>query len=226
MSITTTSRSRSFDMPVGIALIAFLIIGFTARSASTAGAGVPNSLIDAAEYGENVYDYAKGKEWKRADATLRSLMQAGEKMHTEVAGQDTAKHHVDEITAALRKDIAEKDQQAAMRDANQVTREVADVTAAYSPTVPVAVTKLDYYGRELEIWAQAKEIGKLQMTAAAMRREWDALRPSIQARRAAQASKFEALVAQVEAAKTPAKYAQLAKSVLDEVDNLERLFQK
>ena len=40
----------------------------------------------------------------------------------------------------------------------------------------------------------------------------------------AEAKKFEALIAQVESAKAPADYANVAKPVLDEVDNLEKLF--
>jgi hypothetical protein len=59
-----------------------------------------------------------------------------------------------------------------------------------------------------------------------MRREWDALRPRLNTRGGAQARKFESLVAQVEAAKAPAEYARLAKSVLDEVDNLEKVFHR
>jgi hypothetical protein len=219
----TTKFDRSLDR-AWIALIVLSMVAFTARAASTAGATVPQSLVDAAEYGENVYDYAKAKEWKRADATLKSLLQAAEKMHIEVADQNTAKSHIDDANAALRKDIAAKDQQAAMRDANQITLDVANITAAYSPTVPVAVTKLDYYGRELEIWAQAGDIGKLKATVAAMRREWNALRPSVQSRRATEASRFEALVSQVEAATAPAEYARLATSLLDEVDNLEKVY--
>jgi hypothetical protein len=86
------------------------------------------------------------------------------------------------------------------------------------------VTRLDYYGRELEVWAQAKDANKLEATAREMRREWDAVRPSIEAKSATEAKKFEALVAQVEGAKTPAAYARVATPVLNEVDNLEKLF--
>jgi hypothetical protein len=90
--------------------------------------------------------------------------------------------------------------------------------------VPVEVTKLDYYGRELEVWAQAKDANKLQATALGIRGTWDGLRPSIETHSATEAKKFDALVAQVESAKTPANYAQVATPVLNEVDNLEKLF--
>ncbi len=81
------------------------------------------------------------------------------------------------------------------------------------------------YGRELEIWDEAKDASKLQATAREMRKTWDAVRPSIEAKNPAVAKKFEGLVAQVEAAKAPADYAKVAKPVLDEVDNLEKVFE-
>jgi hypothetical protein len=57
-----------------------------------------------------------------------------------------------------------------------------------------------------------------------MRQTWDALRPSIEAKNATEAKRFEVLVAQVEGARAPADYARVATPVLDEVDNLEKLF--
>jgi len=50
------------------------------------------------------------------------------------------------------------------------------------------------------------------------------LRPSIAAKSATEAKKFDALVAQVESARTPADYTRVATQVLNEVDILETLF--
>jgi len=86
------------------------------------------------------------------------------------------------------------------------------------------VIRLDYYGRELEIWAEAKDTNNLQTTAREMRREWGALRSSVEAHNAAEAKRFGALVVQVESAKTPSDYASAATLVLSEVDKLEELF--
>lgn len=224
MSIATMNGARSLGVPMLITLIFLSAIGPNARAAPTTGASVPKALADAAEYGENAYDYAKAKDWKSADATLISLTQAAKEMHAQVASRNVAEGRIDATIATLGRAIAARDQQAAMREANQVTRRTADLTAAYSPTVPVAVARLDYYGRELEIWAQARDVGKLRATAAAMRREWDALRPILETRGAAEAKTFESLVAQVEAANAPAEYARLAQSVLEEVDNVEKVF--
>jgi hypothetical protein len=57
-----------------------------------------------------------------------------------------------------------------------------------------------------------------------MRQTWDGLRPTIETHSATEAKRFEALVARVESAKTPADHARVATTVLNEVDNLEKLF--
>jgi hypothetical protein len=197
----------------------------TAKSALTTEESVPTSLADAGEYGENVYDFAKANDWKNADIKLAALKSSVKNVRTDVKNKSAALDHFEAQVAALDRAVTAKDRQAAMREANQVTREVADMTTAYKLTVPVEVTKLDYYGRELEVSAQARDANRLQATAREMRQTWDSLRPSIQAHSATEAKTFEALVAQVESANKPADYARLATHVLNEVDNLEKLFQ-
>jgi hypothetical protein len=224
MNVTTKNSARLPGVALLITLIGLSMIGFNAHAASTTGGSVPQSLVDVGEYSENLYDYAKAKDWKHADATLKSLLQAAKKMHTDVVDQAAAADRADQAVATLGRAVAAKDFQATMREANEVTRDTADMTAAYSATAPVAVARLDYYGRELEIWAQAQNLGKLRATTVAMRHEWNTLRPVLTSRAAAEATKFESLVAQVEATKAPAEYTRLAGLVLDEVDSLEKVF--
>ena len=235
-----------------MAVIAFLMIWFSACSSVSQSAGtsnkapaktsdtpappayatravataesIPTSLADAGEYGENVYDYAKASDWKNADVKLAALRAAAKQVSADVKNSGAAVDRLDGNVAALGRAVSSKDRQATMREANQVTLDVADMTTAYRLSVPVEVTKLDYYGRELEVWAEARDANKLQATAGAMRRTWDALRPSIETHSTKEAKKFDALVAQVESAKAPANYARVATPVLNEVDNLEKLF--
>ena len=233
-----------------LALIGFLIIGLTVgssvltgaaktnkaaalttstrastpASAATTEASVPSSLANAGEYGENVYDYAKANDWKNADVKLAALRNAVKQVRTDVMNQSGAVDGLDGNVATLERAVTAKDRKAAMREANQVTLDVAGMTADYKLSVPVEVTKLDYYGRELEVWAQAQDANKVQTTAREMRRTWDSLKPTIEAHSATEAKTFDALVVQVEAAKTPTGYARAATLVLNEVDNLEKLF--
>ena len=186
---------------------------------------VPKSLMDAGEYGENIYDYAKANDWKKAEARIAALKEATKKVRADGKNQPTKVDRLEADVADLDRAVTAKNRQAAMVAANQITRDVAEMSAAYKVIVPVEVVLLDYYGRELEIWAEAKDTSKLQATAREMRKTWDAVRPSIEAKNPAVAKKFEGLVAQVEAAKAPADYAKVATPVLDEVDNLEKVFE-
>ncbi len=195
-----------------------------APAATPAGENVPTSLSNSGEYGENVYDYAKANDWKNADVKLAALRDAVKKVRTDVKNESAAVDRLDGNVAALDRAVIARDRESAMRQANQVTLDVANMTTAYKLSVPVEVTKLDYYGRELEVWAQAKDANKLQATAREMRREWDALRPSIESHSGKEAKNFDALVTRVESAKTSADYARVATPVLNEVDNLEKLF--
>jgi uncharacterized protein YcbX len=153
-----------------------------------------------------------------------ALRDAVKNVRIEVKNQSAVVDRLDANVAILDRALTAKDRPATMREANQVTMNVADITSAYKLSVPVEVTKLDYYGRELEVWAQAQDANKLQATAREMRRTWDSLRPAIETHSAAEAKKFDALVARVESAKTPADYERVATPVLNEVDNLEKLF--
>jgi hypothetical protein len=196
----------------------------SASPVNTTGESVPTSLSDAGEYGENIYDYAKARDWKNAEARLGTLKETIKSVRADVKSQGAAVARLDGNVEALDRAVSSKDRLATMREANQMTLDVANMTTAYKLNVPVEVTRLDYYGRELEVWAQAQDANKLQATAREMRREWDGLRPSIEARSATEAKKFDALVAQVEGTRMPADYARVATPVLDEVDNLEKLF--
>ncbi|MDQ3474352.1 MAG: hypothetical protein M3447_11510 [Acidobacteriota bacterium] len=184
----------------------------------------PKSLAKAGEYAENVYDMAKANDWTNAAAKLGLLKESTTMLSSEVKGRARLDRLASGVTT-LDKAVAAKNRETAMREANQMTLIVANLTAVYQLAVPIEVTKLDYYGRELEIWSTAKDTKKLQATVVEMRRTWDAVRPAIVSHKgSAEAKKFDELVAKVEKAKTPDQYAQLATPVLNEVDNLEKVF--
>ncbi len=186
-------------------------------------AAPPRVLVDAGEFAENIYDHAKAKDWTKADEKLARL----EKAVTDLKTQNLSTTQLNETTNSLLTAVKAKNEMDAMREANQATFLIAEQTAKFNLKVPVEVIKLDYYGREIELLAMIKDEAKLKSTAAAMRRTWNAIKPKIEAKGASkEAAKFESLIAQTENAASVADYAKVATPILDEVDNLEAVFEK
>ncbi|MEP7383461.1 MAG: hypothetical protein ABI910_17380, partial [Gemmatimonadota bacterium] len=184
-------------------------------------AGVPSAVADVGTHGEDLYDVAKASSWTKASAIMDSLDTSAAALTTGERTQLTS------VLGPLRQAAASHDRQGAIDAANQVAFIAANLTEAYHPKMPADIVRLDYYGRELEIWAARKDMIRLSSTAADLRRTWERVRPSVLAHggRAA-AAKTDALVAQLAAAKTPADYARVSPPFLDVVDELEQPFEK
>ncbi len=76
-----------------------------------------------------------------------------------------------------------------------------------------------------EIWSAAKDETKLREIAKMIRQNWDAVKAKIEAKGSTkEVTAFESLVAKTDAAKISTDYAKLATPILDEVDNLEKVF--
>jgi len=129
--------------------------------------------------------------------------------------------------ATLDKALGAKQHRDALIHANQVTIIAADLSEPFHPKIPVAVTRLDYLGRELEIWAAADDLAKLAVTAEDIKSTWAGLREATESKGGtAEAGRFSALVKQLGSAKKAEDYHKVALPILDEVDNLEKVFGK
>jgi hypothetical protein len=185
----------------------------------------PKSLADVGEFGENIYDEAKANEWAKAVAKHQDLQKAAQQLAGEMKSADL--RGLDMAVAAIGRAVTAKDRMTAMKQANQVTLIAADLNEPFRPQIPSAVTRLDVYGRELEMGVEAKDQTQLKTAVAALRKNWDSVKAAVRAKGGnAEAQRFDVLMAQAEAAKTPEDYAKVAKPMLDEVDNLEKVFSK
>lgn len=111
------------------------------------------------------------------------------------------------------------------RGANKTTFDAANLSVSFDNPVPVAVTKLDYYGRQVEVQAAAGDTAALKQTATEVKSTWDGVRAQVVKNGGAnEARKFDGLVAQLQQANTPDQYGKLATSILDQVDYLEKVF--
>lgn len=187
-------------------------------------AGVPFYEVVGSR-AEDAYDQVKASQWTAAQAsvdTLTAALRAVQPLDT--AGQgDSLRHGLQALAAAIASHAAPD----GIRLANHLTEIGAALSEPHNPQVPAAVARLDYYGRELEIWASARDERKLAQTGAAMAATWRELRPRVVAAGgAAAAARFDSLTSSVSAARTVAAYAAAATPVLDAVDALEAVFRR
>jgi len=178
------------------------------------------------EYGEHIYDAAKVRDWRNTAVGFAKLKSAARQLRLDLpSAPDLPRLRV--VLIALETAAARKDRLATMRQANRVTIIAANMTDLFHPVVPADVVRLDYLGRELEIWAEARDAAKLQSTAAELTRTWESVRLALEARGAAPLAKeFGDLVAQVRSAKSFDDYARLTPRLLEAVDQLEGVFRK
>jgi hypothetical protein len=172
-------------------------------------------------YGEDLYDQAKLGDWTKAQSIMDSLDTSAKALkgneNTQIAG----------VLDTLRGAISAHERDAALEASNRVTFVAAKLSEPYHPKTPTDVVRLDYYGRELEIWSARKNVKKLAETSAELRRTWDAVKPTVvSAGGDKAAATTDALVVRLAAARTSADYAKLATPFLDVVDELEKPFEK
>jgi hypothetical protein len=212
---------------IGAALA--LTIGSPAAllAAQTAAAAAPaaSAIEDVGHYAEDAYDQAKSADWAKGRASLQSLRAAARRLGAAQRKDAALARQFDGAVSGLDKAVSTRDQPAAMREANLLTRLAGEISRPSRPAVPVDVTLLDYYGRELEIWASARDEARLRSTVEGMGTTWRRLRPQIVARGgSAVASRFDSLVEGAKSATGVDAFARLATPILDEVDNLENVF--
>jgi hypothetical protein len=185
----------------------------------------PAALVQVAELAENLYDAVKAADWLKATASVQSINRATRALIAERRVRPPDLPRLRSALASLNEAIPSRNRPVALQGANEITLIAANLSSAYNPTVPADVARLDYYGRALEIWSAAGDTRKLADVAREMRRTWDTVRPSVEARGGtSEIATFDKLVARLQAANSPGGYAEIAGPVLEAVDGIEKVF--
>lgn len=188
---------------------------------------VPLRLTQVAELGEQLYDAVKAADWPKATARFRSMRQATNSLSAELGIGRPELLRLRSAMASLNEAIPSRNPTVTLLEANEITLIAANLSAAYNPTVPADVARLDYYGRALEIWSGVGDTKKLAEIAQKIRCIWDSLRPSLAARGgSSEIAPFDRLVGRLEAANSPRMYAEIAGPLLDAVDGIEKVFSR
>lgn len=113
-----------------------------------------------------------------------------------------------------------------MRTANQITFIVAKMNKNFSKKIPVEVTLLNYYERELEIWIPTGNKPWLNKTSKNINRTWLSICPLVLERGdKREAHKFDLLINTLNHASLFNEYTQITTLLQKEQDNLEKVFQ-
>jgi len=209
-------------------VLAALAIALACPGVSVAAApadrstSLPAALSRVGEDAETVYDAVKAADWSTARRHVASVRRPA----ADIVRQWPSKSQVAALESALpalEAAVASQHRAAALREANRLTLVAAEMASVFSPPVPLAVTRLDYLGRELEIWSQPSDPPRLEATAADIRATWQQLRPALDATRDGRIiAELDALVTRLHAAQP--RYRVLAGELLDAVDRLEAVF--
>jgi hypothetical protein len=149
------------------------------------------------EYGEDLYDFAKASQWRKADKFLNRLQKSYSNLDTTSSRNLISR--LGQRIGALSQAIGSRNSASASQVANQITFDTAKFTAQANAPVPLAVTLLDYYGRELELGSTLGNLSVIKKNVGTIRQTWNAVRSSVLDQDgASEAKTFEGLVKRLE----------------------------
>ena len=125
----------------------------------------------------------------------------------------------------LEKALSARNHQDIMLNSNRITLIAATLAVPYQPRIPTEVSLLEYNGRELEIWSEAKRMDKLSSIVMRMHLAWQTLMPKlIESNGSKELKRFSLLMRQLELARTPEEYDRLSKQALVITASLKAIF--
>ncbi len=200
--------------------------GRALRSNGNAVKPVSDELDALSQRAEEIYGLARSNRWRAAERGLGVLKRSEEALGTLQNEESAAlQPRLRKTVADLGEAVAARRRADAMRLANKITLIEAAMAEPFRPRTPTNVGLLDYYGRELEIWSEARDMDRLSYTVLRMHLTWQTLIPKLGPQSDIKViKKFADLLRHLDGAKEPEEYARLAAQVHEEVDALEKSF--
>jgi hypothetical protein len=122
-------------------------------------------------------------------------------------------------------DAPKRNSSDAVQISNQISFDTAKFTAKANAPVPLEVTLLDYYGREIDRGATLGNLSIINQNVKPIRQTWNAVRSAVLDNDGmSQAKTFNGLIKRLNVNQSAVQYGQLATQILNEVDNLETVF--
>jgi hypothetical protein len=206
----------------------------TVKEQPRQSAGTPrvNSIatdLDAlADSGEEIFDLAMAGKMDRMGKKLEALKKnAAYLSYIQDQSNSILLPRLGHTIVDLEQAINAKDRLDTMRYANRITLIAATVAVPLKPSIPTEVSLLEYNGRELGIWSEAKKTEKLSNIVMRMHLAWQTLMPKLIERNGIrELRRFSEIMGRLELAKTPEEYGHLSRQVTPEIDAMKVIFAK
>jgi hypothetical protein len=185
-----------------------------------------DDLTKISQSSQHIYKLAKVHHWRKLRDENKKLQTFIKDLETNFPSKTRQFkkliHKIDLLNTA----IANKDSQIAMRNSNQITFIVAEMNKNFPKKIPMEVTLLNYYERELEIWIPTENKPWLTKIAKNINRNWLSIRPLVLAHgNKTEVHKFDMLIATLNHSSLFNEYSRITTLLQKEQDNLEQVFQ-
>lgn len=174
-------------------------------------------LHDVGEAAEALFDAAWASDWSAAEHEASSLRRAA-------SGHDAS---VDSLVERIEVSISSRDRLGLLDLANDLTRVVVERTPETPGGAPRAISWLDVYGRTLRVSVEAARVDQQKAATGDIVRAWASVRDAVIARGGRkEATAVDDTVARIRAGAPAAEMASLATALLDQVDELEKVYSR
>lgn len=174
---------------------------------------------------EEIYGLVKGGRWKHADGKLEALKK-GEQPLKGIQNEESSLllPRLVKTTTDLEEALGARNRMDSLRFANRLTFIEAVMAGSLESPMLTNMNLLDYFGRELEIWSEAKNLDRLSNLVVRMHLTWQSLMPQLitDGCGTKHVKKFSEIMKNLELAKTPEEYGRLAGRVSEEIDSLDK----
>jgi len=197
--------------------------------ASTSESRPPRSLDALEAASEDVIDQVPHGRWTRIDADVRGMQRSWRRYRRDAVMVDARQ------STPLGRALRELATKAGVRDslgteqaANDVSAPVVELLDHYAIGHPVQVGRLDVIGRQIIIDVKRSDDDRARADVGAARREWTAVRASVQrhhgTRVAGRSDRVLAQLAAAAAARRGPALENSANDLLELVDRMEHLY--
>ncbi len=210
-----------------LALIVLGVSVFAAASCApaTRSKAAPECVWKVGSQGTAIFYAAKDSQWGQAARDLQSLKACTQQLQTEVKGNDDKKKKLEQDAGDIERALSTQNREQAMLSANDITLVATNIAGEYQVSMPMDVPRLDYYARQLQIYAEANDTGKLKATADQMKSTWQQVFVNLQSHVGPDdTKKMQIIIDRLQAAKQPSEYQAAASDVVGVVSDIERLY--